>query len=133
MKGDFSKLDFDPADNYTGVLYQQGRVFVDTDGSSETLIENHLRTTLAQDAIGPDVAAVPAEVGDSLKVVEADATATGVTVTIKPGRVWADGVPLFIPGTADLELKAPYLPAPFHATTPSAIAAGTKDAVVLEV
>ncbi len=133
MKGDFSKLDFDPADNYTGVLYQQGRVFVDTDGVAETLIDGHLRTTLAQDTIGADVVAVPAEVADSLKVIEAEATATEVKVTVKPGRVWADGVPLFIPGTADIELIAPYLPAPFHPTPPDAIDVGKKDAVVLEV
>lgn len=133
MKGDFSKLDFDPADNYTGVLYQQGRVFVDTDGTAETLIDGHLRTTLAQDTIGADVAAVPAERPDSLKVIEAEATGTEVKVTLKPGRVWADGVPLLIPGSTDVELTAPYLPAPFHPTPPPAIAAGVKDAVVLEV
>lgn len=133
MKGDFSKLDFNPADNYTGVLYQQGRVFVDTDGTAETLIESHLRTTLAKDAIGANVAAVPAESPDSLKVVQAQAAASGVTVTVKPGRVWADGVPLTLPGTADVSLMAPYLPAPFHTSPPGAIAAGTKDAVVLEV
>lgn len=134
MKGDFSKLDFNPADNFTGVLYQQGRVFVDTDGTAETQIESHLRTTLAQDTIGPKVAAVPADVPESLKIVEAEATtASDATVTIKPGRVWADGVPLLIPGTTNVELQAPYLPAPFHATTPTAIAAGTRDAVILEV
>jgi len=133
MKGDFSKLDFDPADNFTGVLYQQGRVFVDTDGTAETQIETHLRTTLARDAIGPDVAAVPAEAPDALKVVEAEATATGVTVTVMPGRLWADGVPLLVPGTTDVELTAPYLPAPFHSVPPGAIGAATKDAVVLEV
>ncbi len=133
MKGDFSKLDFDAADNYTGVLYQQGRVFVDTDGTAETLIDSHLRTTLAQDTIGPDVAAVPAEAPDSLQVVQAEATATEAKITLKPGRVWADGVPLFVPGTADIELSAPYLPAPFHPTPPSAIDATTRDAVVLEV
>jgi hypothetical protein len=133
MKGDFSKLEFDAADNYTGVLYQQGRVFVDTDGTAETLIESHLRTTLAQDTIGPDVAAVPAEAPDSLKVVQAEATGTEVKITLKPGRVWADGVPLFVPGTMDIELSAPYLPAPFHPTLPPAIDATAKDAVVLEV
>ena len=40
MKGDFSKLDFDPTDNYTGVLYQQGRVFVDTDEQSGFTLTN---------------------------------------------------------------------------------------------
>jgi hypothetical protein len=135
MKGDFSKLDFNPADNYTGVLYQQGRVFVDTDGTSETLIENHLRTILAQDAIGPNVAAVPAAQPDSFKVVQAQATTTDVTVTLKAGHLWADGIPLALVSTTDVNLKATYLGPPIETPqpAPSGITASTRDAVILEV
>jgi hypothetical protein len=135
MKGDFSKLDFNPADNFTGVLYQQGRVFSDQDGNAEAQIEGHLRTTLAQDAIGANVAAVPAAVANSFKVVEAESDGTNVTVTFKPGRVWADGVPLQAGGTADLALQAPYFGPPIQSPMPavSSIAAGVRDAVILEV
>ena len=31
MKGDFSKWAFEPTDNYSGVLHQQGRVLLDAD------------------------------------------------------------------------------------------------------
>ena len=65
MKGDFSKWSFNPADNFTGVLEQQGRARVDQDGNAATQIVNHLRTTLVQDAIGSDVAAVPESLSDS--------------------------------------------------------------------
>jgi hypothetical protein len=133
MKGDFSDLDFDPSDNYTGVLYQQGRVFLDADGTAEALIEDHLRTTLAQDVIGAHVAAVPAAEADSLKVVQAVANGGDVRVAVKPGRVWVDGVPLLVPGVADVVLTAPYLAALFHSTPPDPIGAGVRDAVILEV
>lgn len=135
MKGDFSKLDFNPADNFTGVLYQQGRVFSDQDGNAEAQIEGHLRTTLAQDAIGSNVAAVPAAVANSFKVTQAESDGTNVTVTFKPGRVWADGVPLQAGGTADLVLQAPYFGPPIQNPMPavSSIAAGVRDAVILEV
>lgn len=133
MKGDFSKFQFNPADNYSGVLYQQGRVSVDTDGTAETLIEHGLRTLLARDAIGANVAAIPAQAADSLFVSQAEATTGGVTVTFKPGRAWADGIPLYVPGTTDVTLQAPYLPAPFNPTPPGTIAADTRDAVILEV
>jgi hypothetical protein len=134
MKGDFSKLDFNPADNFTGVLYQQGRVFSDQDGNAEAAIEGYLRTTLAADAIGSNVAAVPAAVADSFKVTQAASDGTNVTVTLKPGRLWADGVPVQAGGIADLVLQAPYFGPPIQNPQPtvSSIAAGVRDAVILE-
>ena len=52
MKGDFSKLDFQADDNYTGVLHQQGRVLLDQDWNASTHIAGYLRRVLGQDAIG---------------------------------------------------------------------------------
>src|SRR5688572_28489333 len=133
MKGDFSNLDFDPRDNYAGVLYQQGRVFVDTDGTAETLIEDHLRTALARDTIGPNVVAVPAENPQALQIVQAEASGPHAAVTVKPGRVWVDGLPLLVTGTADVKLTAPYFGAPFDPAPPAPVGAGGRDAVILEV
>jgi uncharacterized protein DUF6519 len=135
MKGDFSRFDFNPADNFTGVLYQQGRVLLDTDGNAETQIEGHLRATLARDAIGANVAAVPMGAPDSLKLIQAQATASEVTVMLKPGRIWADGVPVLLPASADVSLKATYLGPPIESPEPlpSTIANGIRDAVILEV
>ncbi len=135
MKGDFSRLDFNPADNFTGVLYQQGRVFLDTDGNAETQIEGHLRGTLARDAIGANAAAVPMGQPDSFKLIQAQATASEVTVMLKPGRLWADGVPVILPGSADVSLKATYLGPPIQSPQPepSSITEVARDAVILEV
>lgn len=135
MKGDFSRFRFNPEENDTGVLYQQGRVFVDTDGSSATLIASHLRRKLAAHTIGIDVAAVPASEPDSFKITQATASASDVLVTLTAGRLWADGVPLVLAPARDLTFEATYLEAPFQAPTPSAreIAAGIRDAAILEV
>lgn len=135
MKGDFSKWGFDPADNFTGVLYQQGRVFSDQDGNAETQIGDYLRTILTQDALGAEVAAVPATAADSFKVAQAASDGTNVRITLKPGRLWADGLPVILPGTADVTLKASYLGPPIQSPQPvvSSIAASVRDAVVLEV
>jgi hypothetical protein len=135
MKGDFSKWSFNPADNFTGVLEQQGRARIDQDGNAETQIVNHLRTTLVQDAIGSDVAAVPESLPDSFKVETASINGSDVEVTFKQGRLWADGIPLLSQGTESQKMVAEYLGPPITSTTPQvdSISAGDRDAVVLEV
>lgn len=135
MKGDFSKLTFNPADNFSGVLHQQGRVLLDVDWNASTQIENYWQMTMGQDAIGPNVAGVPAAFPNSFKVTQAASDGTNVTITLKPGRVWADGIPVYIPGTTDINLRAEYLGPPIQTpkATVSSIANGVRDAVVLEV
>jgi hypothetical protein len=53
MKGDFSRLTFDPDKHYSGVLQQQGRVLLDADWNEERAIDDYRRAILGQDAIGP--------------------------------------------------------------------------------
>jgi len=136
MKGDFSKWSYDPTDNYTGVLEQQGRARIDQDANAATQIVNHLRTTLVQDAIGTGVAAVPESMPDGFKVIKAVSSGSEVKVVMKPGRVWADGIPLTSPSTSDnTNMLAEYLGPPVTGATPemNSIKAGVRDAVVLEV
>ncbi len=135
MKGDFSKLSFDPAENYTGVLEQQGRVRIDQDGNAETQIVNHLRTTLVQDAVGTAVAAVPESMPDGFEVVSAQSDGNRVQVTMKPGRIWADGIPLQSPIGKNLVMEAEYFGPPISSVSPdvASIGTGVRDAVVLEV
>ncbi len=52
MKGDFSKLTFDPAKHFTRVLQQQGRVQLDADWNEQSAILLHYIQTLASDLIG---------------------------------------------------------------------------------
>ncbi len=134
MKGDFSKWAFQPSDNYTGVLHQQGRVLLDADWNAAQHIDGHWRETLARDAIGAAVLAVPAGSANSFKVLEAKVAGEGVELVLAPGRGWADGIYLYAPapGTG---LPASYLPPPFNAagTSTADIGDGVRDAVVLEV
>lgn len=53
MKGDFSRVTFDPTRHFSRVLEQQGRVQLDADGNEQTAILLHFLRTLAADLIGP--------------------------------------------------------------------------------
>jgi len=53
MKGDFSRLVFDPHKQYTRVLMQQGRVQLDADWNEQAAILLHYLERLAADLIGP--------------------------------------------------------------------------------
>ena len=53
MKGDFSRIRFNPAKQYTSVLEQQGRVSVDADSNEECWIDDYLGRNETIDVIGP--------------------------------------------------------------------------------
>jgi hypothetical protein len=53
MKGDFTRWTFDPKNQFTRVLQQQGRVQLDADWNEQTAILLHSLRTLAEDLIGP--------------------------------------------------------------------------------
>jgi hypothetical protein len=52
MKGDFSRIRFNPAKQYTAVLEQQGRVALDADANEQCAIDAHLRETETTDVVG---------------------------------------------------------------------------------
>jgi len=52
MKGDFSRLTFDPKKHFTRVLQQQGRVQLDADWNEQSAILLHYIQALASDLIG---------------------------------------------------------------------------------
>ena len=52
MKGDFSRIRFNPAKQYTAVLEQQGRVSLDADSNEQLLIDEYLRRNETVDVIG---------------------------------------------------------------------------------
>ena len=52
MRGDFSRIRFNPAKHYSAVLEQQGRVAVDADGNERSAIAAHLREATNVDVIG---------------------------------------------------------------------------------
>lgn len=53
MKGDFSRNTFDPAEDYTRVLMQQGRVLLDADWNEQAALFLHYMRTFIMDLIGP--------------------------------------------------------------------------------
>jgi hypothetical protein len=53
MRGDFSRDSFDPAQHFSRVLIQQGRVQLDADANEQVAILLHYLRTLAADLIGP--------------------------------------------------------------------------------
>jgi Family of unknown function (DUF6519) len=53
MKGDFTRVTFNPRNRYSGVLMQQGRVQLDSDLNENHLITEYLKRSLAADLIGP--------------------------------------------------------------------------------
>src|SRR5258708_29104120 len=53
MKGDFSRLTFDPRKQYRGVVHQQGRVWLDSDWNEDVFNRLHLLDLETADLIGP--------------------------------------------------------------------------------
>jgi Family of unknown function (DUF6519) len=52
MKGDFSRIRFNPAKQYTAVLDLQGRVSLDADGNEQCAIDGYLQKTETVDVVG---------------------------------------------------------------------------------
>lgn len=131
MKGDFSKRYSVRDKNFRGVLHQQGRVLLDADWNDQTAIDNEWQATAAQDAFGPGIAAVPADMSGGFEVIGVNVSDGKVTVTLSPGRVWADGLLLTL--GEETALKATYLYRPDEDTGTLEPEEGERDAVVLEV
>lgn len=89
MKGDFSRIGFDPSKHFSQVLLQQGRVTLDADPNEQGAILLHLIRTLARDLIGP--CGGPADnLGFQLALDTTDASHPHLT--IGAGRYYVDGI-----------------------------------------
>ena len=139
MKGDFSRWSFDTRTNAHGVLHQQGRVLLDTDWNAQTRLVTRWQDEAGRAAFGAGVAAVAAEWRDSLEVTVAELLASGaVRLTVTPGRLWADGWLVHLVGDepdpdASVIRPAVHLDLPLQTPLTDVGAAGTRDAVVLEI
>jgi hypothetical protein len=90
MKGDFSRLTFNPRKRYSGVLMQQGRVQTDADWNEQLEIQHHRAETEARDVIG--LCGVPKESG-GFAVQPLDSVPAGVIdLAISAGRIYVDGL-----------------------------------------
>jgi hypothetical protein len=136
MYGDFSQRQRLVDPNLAGVLYQQGRVFIDTDGNSQTRILSHWQNTAARDVFGADVAAVPADAPLSFHIDAAipGGVAGDVNLQLQPGHCWADGLLVHLAGPAPVVRRATYVTPPVEPLPAPLIAsAGVRDAVLLDV
>src|SRR5215213_4077432 len=137
MRGDFSRWRDERRQNFNGVLHQQGRVLLDGDWNAQTTLTNDWQDTAGRDAFGSGVAAVPSDEPLSFKILAASLAAGQVRVTLAPGRVWADGLLARLEGpAAGVQRVATYLKPPLVAAPApdeTSIAAGVRDAVVLEL
>ena len=140
MRGDFSSWRDEHKQNFVGVLHQQGRVLLDADWNAQTELTNDWQDTAGVDIIGAGVAAVPSDQPDGFLVTAAELKTSPdrVELTVRPGRVWADGILYRLDGpAAGVKRSARYLlppiqdPAASFPTIPSNPAA--RDAVILEV
>lgn len=87
MKGDFSRITFDPKKHYSRVLMQQGRVQLDADWNEQAAIILHRLETMARDLIGP-FGGPAAECGFEITVDVGGSLAFG----IGRGRYYVDGI-----------------------------------------
>jgi hypothetical protein len=142
MKGDFSHWQFDPTENFAGVLQQQGRVLLDRDWNEQTRIRQHWQDQAGSDVIGAGIAAVPALDANGFRVTQASVSSAPnqrVELRVTPGRIWADGILCYLPPdpaapASDVLRVAEYLQPPID-PTPGSIppSLGDRDAVILEV
>ena len=84
MKGDFSRIRFNPALNYTAVLEQQGRVRLDADANEASAIDAYLRDVTNVDVIG-EFGCPEGDAGFAIDVA-------GDQITIGTGRFYVGGL-----------------------------------------
>ncbi|MET4726694.1 hypothetical protein ABIE09_000465 [Lysobacter enzymogenes] len=88
MKGDFSRVSFDPRNHFSQVLLQQGRVTLDADPNEQSAILLHYLRTLARDLFGPYAAPVD-NAGFDLQLQGEDGA---LSLAIGAGRYYVQGI-----------------------------------------
>jgi len=103
MKGDFSRITFDPTRHYSGVLHQQGRVWLDSDWNEDVLERLDLRQRELTDVVG--VAGVPSP-GTGFRLSPSTDAGAADNFRISAGRCYVQGI------VCELESDITYLSQP---------------------
>jgi hypothetical protein len=85
MKGDFSRVTFNPRKHYSSVRMQQGRVQLDADWNEQVDIMQHYLRCLAADIIGPHG-------GPGFHIKKQKANNTITDLKIGTGHYYVDGI-----------------------------------------
>ncbi len=137
MSSDISRQRFQPANNFSGVLMQQGRVQLDADWNEwNDLLDRRWRSETI-DIIGHGV--VPRETPEGFEIKW-----TGGNLTIGRGRIYVDGLQAENHGAGDLEFDAvlaesrgteavPYDEQPYFPGAPALPESGGPHLVYLDV
>ena len=135
MHGDFSRWFAKVPKNQVGILAQEGRVLLDADVNAQSLIGARWQDLAARAAFGANVAAIPADNLDAWNVISAQLVNNQVLVNLMPGVAWADGLLVELEGvpTKPVQRVATQLGLPLQTPPADTGAAGTRDAVILEV
>jgi Family of unknown function (DUF6519) len=108
MKGDFSRVTFDPANHFSRVLTQQGRVTLDADQNEQTDIALHMMRTLVRDLFGKHGGPANGR-GFGLYV---DTTASPNRLMIGAGHYYVDGILCECGQECDYAQQPDYVPVP---------------------
>jgi hypothetical protein len=135
MHGDFSRWFGKIPKNQVGILAQEGRILLDADVNAHALLGARWQDFAARAAFGAHIAAIPADTPNAWKVASAGLNQGTVTLQVMPGPAWADGLLVELEGdpTKGVTLQATPLGPPIQTPPQNLGAAGTRDAVILEV
>ena len=89
MRGDFARLTFDPKKHYTGVLHQQGRVWLEADWNEDVYNRQNLLQQEMADIIG---ACGTPESGTAFKISESTPSINSLDFNIGCGHYYVDGI-----------------------------------------
>lgn len=98
MKGDFSRVTFDPRNNYSQVLLQQGRVLLDSDFNELAALSAYRLRQLARDTFGPHAGPLGADGNPGFFI-----TVVNKAIQAGAGRYYVDG--LGVENTAPVKYK----------------------------
>ena len=109
MKGDFARVTFDPANHYSQVFQQQGRVLLEADWNEQGRIQQYLLRSFITDLVGPCWAP-----GTGFAIGATDSNGTALPLTnwaLSQGHFYVDGILCELEQSCTLATQ-PNLPTP---------------------
>lgn len=136
MSGDFTRVTFDPLDDFSRVLVQQGRVVVDADVNELADGFDHRLRALALDVLGRCTAPKETRPDGTSEAPGFRIAAAGGSFTIGAGRLYLHGLELDNHGVAPFEIEAglqdrrgapvPYDQQPYYPDPPAVPSGGRR-------